>query len=254
MTNKTDAISAYAQLTDAIRQVDPEHIVIWPSSNFLPAEFPEGFEEYVRQNVVYSVHRWYHDYSTSDKLKFERWTPEQISYMDVGYLVEMRKKLNAPFWLGEFGSHHPMNSSNPEYLLTEQILLRCEEQVLGWNLWMGGVAIDKPWNMYLTFFPLKAYNEELVRKAWFTPISKLTDYTIDTMDVDRLEPYQIEMWHHNDYVTLRAGIIILVITTGRNPDGIFDVISEEKIQVTDLLRICNDESTGDRNTRIYSVA
>jgi len=250
MTNKTDAIRAYAQLTDAIRQVDPEHIVIWASSNFLPAEFPEGFEEYVRQNVVYSVHKWYHDYSTSDKLEFELWTPEQLSYMSVGYLVEMRDKLNAPFWLGEFGSHYPMNESNPEYLLTEQILLRCEEQAIGWNLWLGhGRARD-----YLPFFPLKVYNQHLVRKPWSYLAPKLTTYVIDQQGADKLEPYQIEMWHRNDYVTLKGGISILVITTRESPNGIFDVLSKEEEYVTGMLKIRNEEEYAeDRNVRIYPL-
>lgn len=250
MANKTDAIRAYAQLTDAIRQVDPEHIVIWTSSNFLPAEFPEGFEEYVRQNVVYSVHRWYHDYSTSDKLEFELWTPEQLSYMSVGYLVEMRERLNAPFWLGEFGSHYPMNESNPEYLLTEQILFRCEEQAIGWSLWLGhGRARD-----YLPFFPLKIYNQNFVRKTWSYLAPKLTNFVIDQQGLDRFEPYRIEMWGRNDYVTFKGGISILVITTRENPNGIFDVLSKEEY-VTGMLKIRNEEEyTEDRNVRIYPLA
>ena len=66
------------------------------------------------------------------------------------------------------------------------------------------------------------------------------------------------MWHNKDYVTLKAGTIILVITTCRNPDGIFEVLSEEKIHVTGTLKIRNEERTEetpeDRNIRVYALA
>jgi len=251
LKTKADVVEAYVNLTKTVREVDPEHIIIWQSSNYLPSDFPDGLTEYLQSNIVYTTHRWW----TRKLEEFDIWTPEQISYMTLGYLGQMRQKLNAPFWLGEFGTHQPFDSSNPEWMLTEQNLFRCQEQVIGWNLWMGRTGIDKPWNHYLPFFPLKVYNINLIRQPWPLPVPKFTDYVIDQHGVDRLEPYRIEMWHNNDYVTIKQGISIHFIANHKLPDGSFEIVNKEKIQVTQQLTVCNDEGTaehpGDWNIIIY---
>lgn len=255
LRSKEDVVKAYANLTDAVRAVDPDRIVIWQSSHYLPAEFPEGFAQYLRPNVVYTVHRWYRSL-TRDKEVFEAWTEEELSYMTIRHLVEMREKVNAPFWLGEFGSHKPFNESNQEWLLTEQLLFRCEEQVLGWNLWMGRTGIDKPWNAYLPFFPLKVYNLNLVRKPWVA-VPDLLDYIVEQYGVDRLEPFKVEMWHNKDYVTFDRGIIIRIIINHRLQNETFEVVSNETVKVFSQLTIRNEEHTethpGDWNTKIYLI-
>lgn len=251
LKTKVDVVKAYADLTKAVREVDPEHIIIWQSSSYLPSDFPEGLTEYLQSNIVYTTHRWW----TRKLEEFDIWTQEQISYNTLSYLVQMRQKLNAPFWLGEFGTHQPVDSSNPEWVLTEQNLFRCEEQVVGWNLWMGRTGIDKPWNHYLPLFPLKANNADLIRQPWCPPAPNLIDYVIDQHDVERLEPYRIEMWHNKDYVTFKPSIIIHVITNHKLSDGSCEIVSEEKIQITEQLTICNEEGTnehpGDWNIIIY---
>jgi hypothetical protein len=254
LKTKTDVVKAYADLTKAVRKVDPEHIIIWQSSNYLPSDFPAGLTEYLQSNIVYTTHRWW----TRKREEFDIWTPEQISYMTLGHLVQMRQKLNAPFWLGEFGAHQPFDSSNPEWVLTEQNLFRCEEQVIGWNLWMGRTGINRRWNCYLPFFPLKVYNANLIRQSWQPPAPNLTGYIIDQHEVDRLELYRIEMWHNNDYVTFKSGIIIYVIINHKLSDGSVEIVSKEKIQVTKQLTIRNEEGTaehpGDWNIIIYPCA
>lgn len=163
--SKMDVISAYANLTDAVRAADPEHIVIWESRYHLAYadsdidKFAEVIKPYLRPNLVFTMHSWLHKESS-----FNVWNPEQMSFIEVDYLVKARNKLKTPFWLGEFGSYWPFDRSNLEYNWTEQILWRCEEQVLGWNLWMGRTAEDNLWNEYLQLFPLKVYNERLVRE------------------------------------------------------------------------------------------
>lgn len=163
--SKMDVMSAYANLTDAIRDVDPEHIVIWESRYHLAYadsdidKFAEVIKPYLRPNLVFTMHSWLHKESS-----FNVWNPEQMSLIEVDYLVKARNKLKTPFWLGEFGSYWPFDRSNPEYQWTEQTLWRCEEQVLGWNLWMGRTAEDNPWNEYLPMFPLRVYNDKLVRE------------------------------------------------------------------------------------------
>ena len=177
--------------------------------------------------------------------------------MTVAYAVENRMKLQVPFWFGEFGSAYPFNGSNPEWLLTEQHLLRCEEQLIGWNLWMGKTESSKPWNCYLPFFPLSTFNSDFVRLTWENMSGKLTDHILDSHGVDAFEPYRIELWNNKDYVTINPGIKVLVITNRRSPEGIIETVSMQQIAISDNLTIANEEGTslhpGDWNTKLFVV-
>jgi len=251
--NGVDAAKAYMLLTQSVREVDPHHIVVWQTPPYYIAPF-EDISEYLQPNVVYTLHRWW----TERKWEFDIWTPEQLSYMTLSYLVEYRKKLNAPFWLGEFGSHYPSNASNPEWLLTEQHLLRCEEQVVGWNLWMGETSIDRSWTRYLPFFPLEIRNHNLVRGVWDFSLPDFTGYIVDWKHVDRLEPYRIELWHNGDYVKLKPGLIVRVIVDQRLSDGTLAIASDHELVVTEETIIENTEETrarapGNCNTYVYPV-
>jgi len=261
VTSTMDVIKAYANLTDAVRAVDPEHIVIWMSRGILAYaedldKFKEVLQPYLKPNLVFTVHYWRHK-----EFSFNIWNPKQVSYIVIDYLVKARSKLNVPFWLGEFGSGSPFNFSNPEYQWFEQTLWRCEEQVLGWNMWMGETVIDKPWNQYLQMFPLEVYNTELIRKPWAMPIPNLKDYVVNGSGIDDLYPLyyplRVGIWHNNDNVTFKPGIIIRVIVNHKLPDGTVEVASEETIGVTEQLTIRNEEGTtehlGDWNTNIYST-
>lgn len=250
--NRVDAAEAYMQLTQSVREVDPRHIVVWQTPPYYIAPF-EDVLEYLQPNVVYTLHRWW----TRQKWEFDIWTPEQISYMSLSYAVEYRKKIDVPFWFGEFGSHTPFNASNPEWLLAEQHLWRCEEQVVGWNLWMGRTDINKPWSHYLPFFPLKVFNHNLFRQSWSPPNPSLMDYVVDRKGVDRLEPYRIELRHNGDYVTMKPGIIVRVIVNRRLPDGTSEIGSDQELALTKETTIKNIEGTaecpGEWNTNIYPV-
>jgi len=249
--SKMDVAKFYANLTDAIREVDPEHIVIWESQPYVPPL--EEIVDLLRPNVVFTFHRWW----TNSKWEFDVWTVEQISYMSLSYAVEYRRKLNVPFWFGEFGAHSPFNSSNPEWLLTEQHLWRCEEQVVGWNLWMGRTDIDKPWNHYLPFFPLKVFNHDLVRQPWNPPGPSFSEYVLEWRGVDMLTPYRIELWHNGDYVTLKPEIVVRVIVNRRLENGTVCVVSDEEIELKEVTTIRNIEGTadfpGDWNVKIFPV-
>jgi len=226
--------------------------VIWQSQPFVPPL--EEIKEYIPPNIVFTAHRWW-KHAKWQKWEFETWTIEEISYITMEYMVEIRRKLNVPFWLGEFGAHRPFDFSNPEWLLTEQLLFRSEEQVISWNLWMGQTGIDKPWNAYLPFFPLKTYNVNLARIPWNISLPKLTDYVVDQRGVDRLESYTIRMWHNGDYVTFNPGINIAVIIEYKLPNGSYEVANKQEIFVTEQLTIRNEEGTiahpGDWNIIIY---
>jgi hypothetical protein len=249
---KSDVFRAYTNLTREIRKVDPDHIHIWEiESYYLPPL--EDIVDYLEPNIVFAVHKWW----TNRSQEFEIWNPEQLSRLTVGYLAESRTKFNIPFWLGEFGACYPFNSSNLEWQLTQQLLLRCEEQAIGWNLWMGRTSADRSWDQYVGFFPLDTYNANLTRQFWQCPSLKLTDYTVEQRGAESLEFYRTEMWHNDDYITIKAGITVLVITNHALPNGSLETTSKEKIEVINQLTIRNEEGTtthpGDWNIMIYVV-
>jgi hypothetical protein len=247
---KWDVLRAYTNLTREIREVDSGHIHIWQSEGCYLPPLEEVIGEF-EPNIVLTAHRWW----THRLQEFEIWTPEQLSYMVLGYLAEIKTKFNVPFWLGEFGAHYPFNSSNPEFLLTQQLLFRCEEQVIGWNLWMGRTAMDRPWHQYLDFFPLDVYDANVTGQPWESPSPKLTDCVIEQRGAESLEFYRMEMWHNNDYVIITPKITILVITNHKLPDGSYEVVSEEEIEVINQITVRNEEGTtthpGDWNVIIY---
>ena len=251
VTSKTDVAKVYAEITDVVREADPDHIVVWESPPFMP--ILDEIIDYLRPNVVFTFHRWW----TNTGEDFQLFTPTQLSYMTVAYAVENRMKLRVPFWFGEFGSGYPFNESNPEWLLTEQHLFRCEEQLIGWNLWMGRTDASWPWNYYSAFFPLKIFNADFVRLIWTNMPEKLTDHVFNSHGVDTFEPYRIELWHNQDYVALSPSIEVLVITNRRSPEGILETVSMQQIVVSDNLTITNEEGTsshpGDWNIKLFAV-
>jgi hypothetical protein len=175
----------------------------------------------------------------------------------MAYVVGMRQKLKVPFWLGEFGANPPFDHSNAELLLAKQLIFRCEEQVVGWNLWMGKTAADEPWNRYLQFFPLEVYNTDEVRQPWQSPAIDVAEYVVDQHGVDLLECYRLEIRENNDFVTLKYGLIVLVIVNHRLANESLEFISEEKIRIAEQLTICNRQFTtdhpGDWNTIVYAL-
>jgi hypothetical protein len=257
MRCRENVTKAYADLTDAVRVVDPEHIVIWQSFVYLPFywdidKFAEALQPYLRSNLVFTVHSWLHKESS-----FDIWNPEQMSYISVEYLVMAREKLNVPFWLGEFGSYSPFNLSNTEYQWTEQTLWRCEEQTLGWNLWMGRTEMDRPWREYLPLFTLGVCNEGLVRKLWAMPLPNFKDFVIQSAGLDKRESYRIEMCNNSDYTTLRPGMVVRVITVCKLQDGSLRLVGDQVIRVVEQLTVRNEgetiENPGDWVVKIYSI-
>jgi hypothetical protein len=249
--NRVDVTKAYVQLTQSLREVDPRHIVVWQAPPYYIAPF-EDILDCLQPNVVYTLHRWW----THPKWEFGIWAPEEISRMTLSYVVEYRK-FGVPFWFGEFGAHWPFNASNPEWLLAEQHLWRCEELVVGWNLWMGDTDMSRPWRHYLLFFPLKVFNRDLLRQSWSLPNPNLVDCVVDRRCVDRLEPCRIELWHNRDYVKLKSGIVVRVIVNRRYPDGPSEIVSDQEMTLTEETTIGNVERTtefpGDWNTNIYAI-
>jgi len=255
--SRLDTFGAYANLTDAIRTVDPNHIVIWGSVYYVQYDYDlktlrEILQPYLRPNLVFTVHKW----ARKESAEFQIWTPEQLSYITLDYITNARTTFNLPLWLGEFGSLDlPFNYSNPEYQWTEQTLWRCEEQAIGWNLWIGRTVMNDPWIEYLPFFPLKEYNENITRYPWNNLAPELADYIGDAKGMDRYGPSFVELWHNSDYVRLNPGIIVTVMTSRRLPDGTVVSVGNETITVDGQLTISNQEGTqdypGDWNMEIF---
>jgi hypothetical protein len=246
---KRDAAQAYSNLTKEIRKIDPDHILIWQCDGYYVPRL-EDLIGYLEPNVVLTAHRWW----TYWNQEFETWTPEQLANMTLGYLSDIREKYQLPLWLGEFGTHPPYDSTNPEWLLTQQLLLRCEESVIGWSLWMGATNISRPWDQYLAFFPLSANNPTLIHHTLQADSKKLVDYVVDQRDLEFLSYYRIEMWHDKDYVTFKSGVNVLLITTHRLSDNTLEVANKTQINITEQTTICNEEnttSTEDWNSVIY---
>jgi hypothetical protein len=244
---KLDVVKTYVDLTNTVRQIDPQRIVIWESQPYTPP--PDDIKSYLVPNLVFTFHRWW----TNRQWEFQMLTVEKISYMSLVYAVEYREKLGVPFWFGEFGAHYPFNSSNPEWTLTEQHLEKCEEQVVGWNLWMG---VSGSLKGYLPFFPLKVFNVDLVRSSWDPLGTRFVGYIAGSKDADVLGPYEIELWHNNDYVTINPRITIRVIRIAL-VNSTSETVSDEQINVTTQLMVKNDEGTvthpGDWDTFIYPI-
>jgi hypothetical protein len=122
---------------------------------------------------------------------------------------------------------------------------------------MGRTDIDKPWNYYLPFFPLKVFNHDLVRQPWNPPCPNLSEYVLDWRSVDVLSPYRIELWHNGDYVTLKPGIVVRVIVNRRLENGTVCVVSDEEIELREVTTVKNFEGTadypGDWNVKIFPV-
>jgi len=245
--SRSDVATFYGNLTDAIRQVDPQRIGIWETNPYIPDL--STIQNISRPNVVYTFHRWY----TTDE--FNIFSPEQLSYMSIAYAVEQRQKNNVPFWFGEFGSLSPYNSSNPEWQLAEQSCWLSEEQVVGWSLWCCGNAVS---NAYLPFFPLKVYNPSLTRQPWNPPQPNFTGYVVDSKGADVLELYEIQLWHNGDYVTLKPGITIRFIRNHMLADGTIQTVENNTLTMTGQLTLTNIEGTtdypGDWNIIMYLIS
>ena len=251
ITTTQHVFQAYKQLTDAIHNIDPDRIVIWESGWYLPANLWD-YKNQVPDNVVFTHHEWW----TNDNEEITQYGAVELSKRVLSYPVSMRKLLNRPFWLGEFGTdnggnHFPFDPANLEDQICEQLLYRCEEQVEGWNLWQGS-NLDSYLMHPKEIFPLKIYNANLIRQPFVFPAPNLFDHMVAWNHVDKATPSRIDMWHNNDSVTLSPGIIIKIVNSRVTPNP---TTIEETITLTEQTTITNPVVSGeDWNTVIVPVS
>jgi endoglucanase len=107
--NNSPLRALYGQITDSIRAVDQNHIIIiegnWFANDFNQLTPPWD------PNMVYSFHK----YATYNTLQVLDW------------VLELRNNQNVPVWLGECGEN-----SNTWYT---NLVSLCESENIGWSMW-----------------------------------------------------------------------------------------------------------------------
>ena len=254
----------YATLTDVVRAEDPDHIVSWTvqwyfaygGRGYFDERLKDVLNEYGRPNMVCTGHHWPHM-----EYDFRGWDPELVSWKEMDWHAQARKVLGIPQWVGEVGAlNFQFNYTNPEYAFTERMLWRCEQQAIGWELHMGPCYLNRPWNAYLPFFPLKIYNPSLIRQPWNPPMPTLRVSGVSG-SIDQTTPWYLLLQHDGDLVTLAPGTIIKVVTFKKDLTKpwpyIEEIVRNEVIEVKEATTIVNHENTaefpGDYDTEIYSL-
>ncbi|NND70018.1 MAG: cellulase family glycosylhydrolase [Rhodothermales bacterium] len=104
-----DLRALYERITEAIREVDENHIV-FIEGNFYATHFPELLPPF-DSNMVYTFHKY--------------WNGTAVN--SIQYLLDIREDHNTPLWLGETGEN-----SNVWFHDVVQLM---KEHRIGWNIW-----------------------------------------------------------------------------------------------------------------------
>lgn len=105
----SDLRALYVRLAEAIRPVDPNHI-LFIEGNYYATDFG-ALETPFDDNMVYAFHKYWN-------------APDQGS---IQYLIDLREATGVPLWLGETGEN-----SNPWFFATRSL---AERNGIGWNWW-----------------------------------------------------------------------------------------------------------------------
>nr|WP_320154014.1 carbohydrate-binding protein [uncultured Draconibacterium sp.] len=107
--NNQPLLNLYKRITNAIREVDNNHI-LFIEGNWFANDF-SGLTQPWDDNMVYSFHKYW-SYNNADALK---------------WVTDLRESANRPIWLGESGE-------NSNVWFTNLVDL-CESQNIGWSWW-----------------------------------------------------------------------------------------------------------------------
>ncbi|PAP77136.1 cellulase family glycosylhydrolase [Rubrivirga marina] len=105
----SDLRDLYARLAEAIREVDPNHL-LFIEGNFYATDF-SALEEPVDDNMVYAFHKYW----------------SSVGQPSIQYLLDLRAETGVPLWLGETGEN-----SNPWFYAVRRL---AEANGIGWNWW-----------------------------------------------------------------------------------------------------------------------
>lgn len=151
----------YVDITNAIRSVDTNHIII-VEGNWFGNDYT-GLTPPWDDNMVYSFHKYW-TYNTQQSL---------------AWIIAMRNNYNVPVWLGESGEN-----SNPWF--TDLIAL-CEQNKIGWSWWpvkKAGI------NNVLRVHESTAYNNLMSYWKNGTPVftsDQAFDAVMEWADLHRIE-------------------------------------------------------------------
>ena len=116
-----ELVDAYRRILAAVRKADPNHMVM-VEGNWYASDFGMFTKPNLDSNLCYQFHRYWTDTAP--------WA--------IGYLLDLRKNLSAPIWLGETGEN------------SRQWYARCIETMeaggIGWCFWpwkrFGGGCVE----------------------------------------------------------------------------------------------------------------
>lgn len=109
LTGNTLLRQLYVDITNAIRQVDTNHMIIIEGNWF--ANDYNGLTSPWDDNMVYSFHKY--------------WTYNTLN--ELNWIINLRNSLNVPIWLGESGEN-----SNSWFA---DLITLCEQNDIGWSWW-----------------------------------------------------------------------------------------------------------------------
>ena len=97
---------------------------------------------------------------------------------------------------------------------------------------------------YLPLSSLNTSDANTIRMPWDPPLGiSFTGFVVGGNDIDRYEPYRIELRHANDTVTFKPRITIRIIKTHQSTKNVFENVMDEQITVTTELTIRNEGGT-----------
>jgi endoglucanase len=197
--------SLYKRTVDAIRTIDPDHI-IFLEGDFFSMLF-DGLDAPFADNLVYSSHNYSEalndpHYGT-DKAT---WTKEKVRAEFLGKEgTKFCDKYNVPLWVGEFGSHSK-NNECPQ-IISDQIDV-FEEFGAHWTAWsykdtgvMGLVRIkeDCPYieltqDVITYIYPSGKYPKKPMRVELEKRIAELADFVADNLPYDLRSSFDSNTW------------------------------------------------------------
>ena len=195
----------YKQTVDAIRAIDPEHI-IFLEGDFFSMLF-DGLDAPFAENLVYSSHNYSEalndPYYGTDKAT---WTKEKVREEFLGKEgTKFSDKYDVPLWVGEFGSHSKKDQC-PQ-IISDQIEV-FEEFGVQWTAWsykdvgvMGMVRIknDSPYieltkDIITYIYPAGKYEKQPFRVELERKIAELADYIADHVPFDLRSSFDSNTW------------------------------------------------------------
>ncbi len=107
--NNSQMRQLYGRITDAIREVDKNHIIFIEGNSF--ANDHSGLTPPWGDNLVYSFHKYWSGTSSND----------------LDWIISLRNTHNVPLWMGESGENS--NTWFTDFIAT------CETNNIGWSWW-----------------------------------------------------------------------------------------------------------------------